>query len=75
VKEKRKAIQNRLLTVVPPDVHDRYLSKQEVLAVVGVSYPTIWSWARDGHFSQARVLGTGQGLRTKIGWLKSEIDD
>jgi len=72
---KKKIIKSKPFVVVPPDVHDRYLSKQEVLAVVGVSYPALWSWMRDGHFPQARVLGTGEGLRTKIGWLKSEIDD
>jgi prophage regulatory protein len=71
---KKKIQKSKPLAVVPPDVADRYLSKQEVLAVVGVSYPSLWSWMRDGHFPQARVLGTGAGLRTKIGWLKSEVD-
>jgi predicted DNA-binding transcriptional regulator AlpA len=53
----------------------RLMSKPEVLAIVGVSYPTLWEWMRKGRFPRARVLG---GFPTKDGksaWLSSEIDE
>jgi hypothetical protein len=32
----------------PPDV--RLLSKAKILAITGVTFPTIWSWMRQGKF-------------------------
>ena len=52
-----------------PDPHDRkrvhgarappvrLLDKAQVCAVAGVSFPTIWSWMRQGRFPRARVVG------------------
>jgi len=43
-------------------VHDRLanrvglLDKQEVLAVVGCTYPALWDWQRTGKFPLARVV-------------------
>jgi prophage regulatory protein len=51
----------------PPPL--RLLSRKEVCERVGVSYPTIWEWARTGRFPKARVLNGG-----KLGWLESEIE-
>jgi predicted DNA-binding transcriptional regulator AlpA len=51
----------------------RLLSKQDVLALIGVSYPALWGWIRDGHFPPARRLGVGDVKRVKIGWLESEV--
>jgi predicted DNA-binding transcriptional regulator AlpA len=50
----------------PPSV--RLLSKREVLAIVGVSYPTLWSMMRAGTFPRSRVVG-GKSM-----WLSSEIE-
>lgn len=51
----------------PPPL--RLLSKREVCARVGVSYPTIWKWIREKRFPRARVLNGG-----KIGWIESEVE-
>jgi predicted DNA-binding transcriptional regulator AlpA len=44
------------------------LSKREVLAVVGVTYPTLWAWMRAGTFPRSRVVGG------KSKWLSTEIE-
>jgi predicted DNA-binding transcriptional regulator AlpA len=50
----------------PPAV--RLMTKAEVLAVAGVSYPTIWQWMRHGKFPRSRIVG-GQSM-----WRSDEID-
>jgi len=46
----------------------RLMSKREVLAIANVSYPTLWSWMRQGTFPRSRVLG-GKSM-----WRSDEID-
>lgn len=48
---------------------DRLLSKAEVLERVGVSYPTVWLWMRQGRFPKPHDLG---GV---IRWRESELAD
>jgi predicted DNA-binding transcriptional regulator AlpA len=50
----------------PPDT--RLLSKPEVLAIVGVTYPSLWAWMRNGTFPRSRVVG-GRSM-----WLSTEVD-
>jgi predicted DNA-binding transcriptional regulator AlpA len=50
----------------PPPV--RLLSKAEVLAMVGVSFPTVWGWMRAGTFPRSRVVGA------KSKWLSTDIE-
>lgn len=58
----------------PPPVADlvptnkRFIFKAEVLERIGVTYPCLWQWMRDGEFPMAREVG-GQ-----CAWLESEID-
>jgi predicted DNA-binding transcriptional regulator AlpA len=47
----------------------RIVSKPEVLDRVGVTYPTIWQWMRQGKFPRSRELGG------KSCWIESEIED
>ena len=47
----------------------RLLSKPEVMAITGTSYPTIWQWMRDGKFPRSRIHG-GRSM-----WLSTEIHD
>jgi predicted DNA-binding transcriptional regulator AlpA len=47
----------------------RLLSKAEVLAVVGVTYPSLWAWMRAGNFPRSRIVG-GKSM-----WLSSEINE
>ena len=47
----------------------RLMLKPEVLALIGVSYPTLWLWMREGKFPRSRVLGD-----QKIAWLSTEIE-
>jgi predicted DNA-binding transcriptional regulator AlpA len=54
----------------PPAV--RLLFKWEVLEIVGVSYPTLWLWMREGRFPRPRVVG--RGGNSKSVWRSDEID-
>lgn len=47
----------------------RLISKPEVLDRVGVTYPTIWAWMREGRFPRSRELGG------KAAWIESEINE
>jgi predicted DNA-binding transcriptional regulator AlpA len=51
----------------PPPV--RLLSRIEVCARIGVSYPTIWKWMREGRFPRSRVMNDG-----KICWIESDVE-
>ena len=44
------------------------LSRQEIMAVTGLSYPTLWQWMREGKFPSARIVG-GKSM-----WRATEID-
>jgi prophage regulatory protein len=46
----------------------RLISKPEVLDRVGVTFPTIWKWMREGKFPRSRVLGG------KTAWIESEVE-
>ena len=46
----------------------RLISKPEVLDRVGVTYPTICLWMREGKFPRSRELGG------KAAWIESEIE-
>jgi predicted DNA-binding transcriptional regulator AlpA len=53
----------------------RVLSKKEVLERLGgISHVTLWSWIKAGAFPPARVLGPGQGHRSRMGWLSTEVE-
>ena len=47
----------------------RLLPKAVVLERTGLSYPTIWTWMREGRFPRAREVGS------RPMWLANEIDD
>jgi predicted DNA-binding transcriptional regulator AlpA len=51
----------------PPPLTERLLDKHEVLAITGLSFPTIWSWMRAGRFPRSRIVG-GKSM-----WLSSEV--
>jgi prophage regulatory protein len=46
----------------------RLLTKDEVLAVTGVTFPSLWQWMREGRFPRGRIVG-GRSM-----WLSSDID-
>jgi predicted DNA-binding transcriptional regulator AlpA len=46
----------------------RLLHKGEVLAIVGVTYPTLWAWMRQGRFPRSRIVGA------KSMWLSTEVE-
>jgi predicted DNA-binding transcriptional regulator AlpA len=53
----------------PPEwLGARLLPKRELIAIVGVSYPTVWSWMRQGKFPRSRAVG-GKSM-----WLTSDIE-
>jgi predicted DNA-binding transcriptional regulator AlpA len=51
-----------------PPPPPRLLSKKQVLARVGLTFPTVWKLIRLGQFPAARSLG-GQAF-----WIEGEID-
>jgi predicted DNA-binding transcriptional regulator AlpA len=51
----------------------KFLTRKQVCAIVGVTYPSLWTWVRAGHFPAGRQLGIGEGNRNKIGWVESEV--
>ena len=57
---------------VKVDADDRaglqLLSKPEVLDRVGVTYPTLWAWMRQGKFPRSRELGG------KAAWIEAEVE-
>jgi len=52
----------------PVRLDARLLSKREVLAIVGVSYPTLWSMMRANTFPRSRKVGS------KSMWVSTEIE-
>jgi len=52
----------------PAGLGVRLLSKREVLAIANVSYPTLWSWMRQGMFPRSRVAG-GKSV-----WRSDEVE-
>jgi predicted DNA-binding transcriptional regulator AlpA len=46
----------------------RLLDKAEVLAIVNVSFPTVWAWMRAGTFPRSRIVG-GKSM-----WLSTDIE-
>ena len=44
------------------------MTKNEVLNLLNVSYPTLWSWMRDGRFPRARQL-VGKNV-----WIRAEVE-
>jgi predicted DNA-binding transcriptional regulator AlpA len=52
----------------------RFITRDEVLQRVGVSYACLWNWIRLGKFPEA-VEMVGNSRRDRIGWLAHEVDD
>ena len=44
------------------------MSRREILALTGLTYPTVWKMMRAGTFPRARIVG-GKSM-----WLRTEID-
>ena len=51
-----------------PKTPIRLLSKSEMLALVGVSYSSIWNWIVGGTFPPGRALS--EGKRGRIMWVE-----
>ena len=60
---------DRKLVHAPRAPPTRLLSKNEVVEIVGATYPTIWSWMRAGAFPRSRVVG-GRSM-----WLSDEVNE
>jgi prophage regulatory protein len=48
--------------------HLQLLTRHEIIALTGVTYPTIWQWMREGKFPRPRIAGG------KSAWLASEVE-
>jgi predicted DNA-binding transcriptional regulator AlpA len=56
-----------------PPVH--LLDKSEILAITGVSYPTVWLWMRQGKFPRSRVIGGDSSKNSnKSVWRSDEVE-
>lgn len=47
---------------------ERFMDKDEVLAIVGVTYPTLWRMICAGTFPPSRKKS-----ERRVGWLASEV--
>jgi predicted DNA-binding transcriptional regulator AlpA len=47
----------------------RLLDKHEISAITGKTFPTIWTWMREGTFPRSRIVG-GRSM-----WIESEIQE
>ena len=56
-----------------PGLPPRFLTRKQVLALIGVSYSTLWGWIRNGEFPPARELNASDTGRSKIAWLEHEV--
>jgi predicted DNA-binding transcriptional regulator AlpA len=63
---KKAATQAVKLPAKSPSV--RLLDKSDILAITGVTFPTVWSWMRTGTFPRSRIVG-GKSM-----WLSTDID-
>ena len=52
-----------------PDGVVRLVFKAELLERLGISFPTLWKWMREGTFPRARQCGG------KSCWLSNEVDE
>jgi predicted DNA-binding transcriptional regulator AlpA len=68
VKTKPPAVAEKVAVSEMPPPAVRLMSKHEVCAIVGVSFPSLWTWMRNGTFPRSRIVG-GQSK-----WLSSDID-
>ena len=59
--------------VEPVAAGPRLLTKAEVLALLGVTYTTVFTWMREGQFPLSIELGPPGGRSTKIAWLADEV--
>jgi predicted DNA-binding transcriptional regulator AlpA len=50
----------------------RLLSKAQVCAIAGVTFPTIWAWMRAGKFPRARKAGVGNNGKSV--WRSDEVE-
>jgi len=48
----------------------KLISKAELIDRLGVSFPTIWSWMRQGKFPKPIELSDA-----KIAWIESEVTE
>jgi predicted DNA-binding transcriptional regulator AlpA len=63
-----KALHNAAHVPRPqPATPPRLLTKAQVLALVPVTFPTIWAWMRAGKFPRAKIIGT------RSVWVEAEI--
>jgi predicted DNA-binding transcriptional regulator AlpA len=70
-KSKPKPKLSTVATAPSSEPVSRLLTRLEVLALLNVTYPTLWGWVRDGHFPPPRELGWGK--KGRIGWVQSEV--
>ena len=51
----------------------KLITRGEVLERLGVSYPALWGWIRDGKFPAGRSIGFGK--RSHVAWVESEVEE
>jgi predicted DNA-binding transcriptional regulator AlpA len=51
------------------------MTKAQVLERLQCSHVTLWDWVRKGKFPAPIVVGPDGGPRSKLYWIKSEVDD
>lgn len=52
---------------------NKLLNRDDVLDLIGISYPCLWGWIRDGKFPAGRDLGGGK--KGHVVWIEEEVMD
>jgi predicted DNA-binding transcriptional regulator AlpA len=63
-----QAAREQTAASLPALRHLQLLTRQEIMALTGLSYPTIWAWTQKGIFPRALKVG-GKNM-----WRATEID-
>jgi predicted DNA-binding transcriptional regulator AlpA len=66
-RQKPAATKAKVSDLSTPRADTRLLSKAEVLAITGVTFPTVWTWMRNGTFPRSRIVG-GKSM-----WFSTEV--
>jgi predicted DNA-binding transcriptional regulator AlpA len=56
------------------NVPTKLLSRHDVIAITGYTYPTIWKMMTEGRFPRSRIAGHSTRHSSKSVWLSSEVE-
>ena len=58
----------------PKRLSTKLIGKAEVCARVGVTFPTIWRWMREGYFPRSRRINSPNSKSVRVAWYEHEVE-